>query len=147
MQVWNVLHAARWKYRTQKIAKNSPSAHHRTILSGCIFATKACINSRKKNLLNSNISVTYPHNMVNVGLLTAEISLPVWGTQAYFNRFRVLAALLHSTAVMGVSHTLRHWTEGATYIWQGSHHVGQWPTFLVGTELNWVGFNVPLNTL
>jgi len=33
MQVWNVLHAAGWKYRTQKIAKNSPSAHHRTILS------------------------------------------------------------------------------------------------------------------
>jgi len=24
MQVWNVLHAARWKYRMQKIAKNSP---------------------------------------------------------------------------------------------------------------------------
>jgi len=22
MQVWNVLHVARWKYRTQKIAKN-----------------------------------------------------------------------------------------------------------------------------
>jgi len=33
MQVWNVLHAARWKCRTQKIAKNSPSAHHRTTLS------------------------------------------------------------------------------------------------------------------
>jgi len=27
------------KYRTQKIAKNSPSAHHRTNLSGYIFAT------------------------------------------------------------------------------------------------------------
>jgi len=39
MQVWNVLHAARWKCRTQKIAKNSPSAHHRTTLSGYIFAT------------------------------------------------------------------------------------------------------------
>jgi len=33
---------------TQKIVKNSPSAHHRTSLSGCIFATKARINSRKK---------------------------------------------------------------------------------------------------
>ena len=29
--------------------------------------------------------------MVNVGPLTAEIGLPVWGTPAYFNRFRVLA--------------------------------------------------------
>jgi len=48
MQVWNVLIAARWKCRTQKIAKNSPSVHHRTTLSGYIFATKACIDNRKK---------------------------------------------------------------------------------------------------
>ena len=30
MQVCNVLRAARWKYRTQKRRKKSPSAHHRT---------------------------------------------------------------------------------------------------------------------
>ena len=34
-----MLHAARWKCRTQKIAKNSPSGHHRTNLSGYILAT------------------------------------------------------------------------------------------------------------
>jgi len=27
--------------------------------------------------------------------------------------------------------SLRRWTEGATYIRQGDHHVGHWPTFLV----------------
>ena len=32
-----------------------------------------------------------------------------------FNWFRVLAALLHDTPVLGVSQTLRRWTEGATY--------------------------------
>jgi len=48
MQVWNVQHAARWKCRTQKIAKNWPSEHHRTNLSGWIFATKAYIDNRKK---------------------------------------------------------------------------------------------------
>jgi len=47
MQVWNVLHAARWKYRTQKCRQKSPSGHHRTTLSGNIFATKACIDDRK----------------------------------------------------------------------------------------------------
>ena len=31
------------KYRTQKIAKKSPSVHHRTTLSRYIFATEACI--------------------------------------------------------------------------------------------------------
>ena len=62
-QVWNVQHVARWICRTQKIAKNSPSAQHRTTLSGHIFATKTCIDNRKTNSLNSNISSTCPHNI------------------------------------------------------------------------------------
>ena len=48
MQVWNVLHATHWKYSTQKVTKKSPSGHHRTNLSGYIFATKACIDNRGK---------------------------------------------------------------------------------------------------
>ena len=73
--------------------------------------------------------------MVNVGPLAAEIVSLVWGTRANFNGFHVLAALLHGTLVVGVSQTLRHWTEGATYIRQGGHQVGHWPTFLVGKAL------------
>jgi len=69
--------------------------------------------------------------MVNFGLLMAEICWRVWGTPANFNGFCVLAALLHSTLVVGVSQTLWHWTEGSTYIRQGGHHVGHLPTFLV----------------
>ena len=45
----------------------------------------------------------FPHNMVNFGLLPAEIVLLVWGTPANLNGFRVLAALLHGTPVLGVS--------------------------------------------
>jgi len=37
----------------------------------------------------------------------AEIGSGVWGTPANFNRFRVLAALLHGTLVVGISQTLR----------------------------------------
>ena len=73
MQVWNVLHAARWKCRTQKMAKKSPSGHHRTTLSGYIFATKARIDNRKKNLLSSNIPSTCPDNMVNFGALVCRV--------------------------------------------------------------------------
>jgi len=131
MQVWNVLCAARWKCRTQKIAKKSPSGHHPTTLSGCIFATKACIDNRKQNLLSSRNSSTCFHNMVNFGPLAAEIVSLVWGTTANFNGFRVLAAFLHSILVVGISQTLRRWTEGATNIRQGSRHVGHWPTILV----------------
>jgi len=47
MQVWNVLHAARWKYRTQKSSKIAIWAPSHK-LSGYIFATKARIDNRKK---------------------------------------------------------------------------------------------------
>jgi len=52
----------------KKIAKNSLSAHHRTTLLGSIFAPKAQLNRQsEKKLLNSIISSTCPHNMVNFG--------------------------------------------------------------------------------
>ena len=104
MHVKNVLLASRWKCRTQKIAKKSPSGHHPTTSSGYIFATKACIDNQKKNL-SSNISSTCPHNMVNFGPLAAEICWQVWGTPANFNGFRVLAASLHGIPVLGISQT------------------------------------------
>jgi len=76
-----------------KIRQNSPSGHHRTTLTGYIFATKACIDNRKK-MLNSNMSSTCPHYMANFDPLTAEICCRVWGTPANFNGFRVLPSLL-----------------------------------------------------
>jgi len=42
---------------------------------------------------------------VNFGPLAAEIISLVWGTPGNFNGFRVLAALLHGTLVVGVSET------------------------------------------
>jgi len=137
----------------KKSCQKWPSGHHRTTLSGYIFATEARINNQKrlvkqqyllhmssqygerwqstigKNLLSSNMSSRCLHNMVNFGPLAAEIGSGVWGTPTNFNRFCVLAALLHSTPAVSVSQTLRHWTDGTTYIQQGDHHDGQWPTF------------------
>jgi len=65
------------------------------------------ISTIGKNLLNSNVSLTCPHNMVNFAPLAAEICWQVWDTPANFNGFHVLAALLHGTLVVGVSQTLR----------------------------------------
>jgi len=67
--------------------------------------------------------------MVNFGLLAAEMDAVVWGTPVNFNGFRVFAALLHGSQVVSVSQTLWRSTEGATYVRQGDHHVGHWPTF------------------
>jgi len=63
-----------------------------------------------KNLLNCNISPTHmspthPYNMVNFGTLAPEICWRVWGTPANFNGFCILAALLHSTLLVGVCQT------------------------------------------
>jgi len=44
---------------------------------------------------------------VNFGPLAAEIGPVVWGIPTNFNGFRVLAALLYGSQVVGVSHTLR----------------------------------------
>ena len=59
-----------------------------------------------KNLLSSNISSRCPDNMVNFGLLAAEIDPVDWGTPAN-SGFRVLAALLHGSQVVSVSQTLQ----------------------------------------
>ena len=61
----------------------------------------------ERNLLKSNISSTCPHSMANFSQLTAEIRLPVWGTPANFNGFRILPLLLqrrHSLEASQILH-------------------------------------------
>jgi len=76
-------------------------------LSGYIFATKACIGNQKKNLIKQQISSTCPHDMADFSPLAAEIGSVVWGTPGKFNRFCILAALLHGTPAVGISQTLQ----------------------------------------
>ena len=102
MQVRNVLHTARWKCRTQKIAKNSPSGHHHSTLSGYIYAAKARINNGKKNLLNNNISP--PH------------VLTIWRKIRPTSGWDLLASLGHPSKFQQVLHlgsvTARHSSNG-----------------------------------
>jgi len=62
-----------------------------------------------------------------LGVLAAEIGPVVWGTSANFNGFRVLAALLHGTAVVGVSQTAafnrcrRLYSAGRPSRWASTH--------------------------
>jgi len=131
MHVWNVLHAARWKCRTAG-PKKLPSGHNAQ-LCRTISSQLRQVSTIGKKLVKQQCHPTCPHNMVNFWPLAADICWRVWSTPANFNGFRILAALLHSTLVVNVSQTLRCWTQGATYIRQGGHHVGHWPTFLVIT--------------
>jgi len=78
--------------------KNDSKNRHLGIIAQLYWAISLQlrhVSTIGKNLLSSDISSTCPHNMVNFGLLTAEICWQVWGTPANFSGFRVLVALLH----------------------------------------------------
>jgi len=78
-QHWNLLHAARWKCRTQK----SPKIRHlRTMAQIC-----RAVSSQLRHVwtIGKNVKQQYlptcPYNMVNFCPLTAEIISLVWGVE------------------------------------------------------------------
>ena len=116
--------------QTQKSRQKSPSGHHSTTLSGYIFATKARIDNQKKKLVKQqyllHMSSQYGERPTNSWDRLTSLGHPC--------KFQLVSRLGSVTArhlVVGVSQTVRRWTMGATYIRQGDHHVGHWPTFLV----------------
>ena len=114
------------------MTQKSPSGPIPTTLSGYIFATKVHIDNQKKLVKQQYFPI-----------------FTIWWTSAHLRlrSFREFGApQLLSTAsaswrvtaqhvVVGVSETLRRWTDGATYVRQGDHHVGHWPTFLVHNDI------------
>jgi len=74
---------------------------------GYISATKARIDSLKK-LVKQQYVLQMITQYGDFGPLAAKIGPVVWGIPANFNGFRVLAALLRGSQVVGVSQTLQH---------------------------------------
>ena len=102
MQVWKVLHAARCKCRTQKVAKNR---HLGTIPQLCLAISSQLrhVSTIGKKLVKQQY-LLYMFSQYGELRPTEIVSL-VWGTPANFNWFRVLASLLHGTLVVGDSQT------------------------------------------
>ena len=75
---------------------DAKNCHLRTIAQLCwaVSLQLRHVSTIGKNWLNSNISYTCPHSMVNFGPLMAKIDLGVWGTPTNFNGFRILSSLL-----------------------------------------------------
>jgi len=82
--------------------KKSPFRHIAQFVR-LYLRSRGMYRQSEKSLLNNDTSPTCPDNMVNFGLLTAEICWRVWGTPANFYGFHVLTALLHGTLVVGVT--------------------------------------------
>jgi len=97
-----------------RLAENTGHKYCQKFAMGTIAQLCRAISSQlgryrqsEKNLLNNNTFPTCPCNMVNFSALAAELCSLVWGTPANFNGFRVLAALVHGTLVVGISQSLR----------------------------------------
>ena len=101
MHVWNVLQAARWNTGHINYAKIAIAEISRAIPSQLRH-----VSTVRKKLLNSNVSSTCFHNMVNFGPLAAEIGSGVWKTPGNFNEFRLFASLLHRCRATEVNKTL-----------------------------------------
>ena len=130
MQVWNVLRAARWKCRPQK----SPKNRH----LGIIVQLCRAISSQLRHIStigNKFVKQQYlPHMSSQYGELRLTIDWDRFVSLRHpckVQRVSCLGSVTARTVVVGVSQTLRRWTEGATYIRQGGHHVGHWSAFLV----------------
>jgi len=87
------------KYRTQKIAKNSPSGNHRINLSGYIFASKVCIDNRK------NVKQQYPLHMFSqygeLRPITGWDRFTSLGHSRKFQRVSRLAFVTAATSLTG----------------------------------------------
>ena len=108
MQVWNVLHVARWKYRTHKWCKKSSSGHHHTTLSGYIFVIKACIDNRKKLVKQQYL----PHSSLRPPSWKIEISPYLgdgWTCRQKFGTLTQFDRLDHSVSKIGPSSCTFDW--------------------------------------
>ena len=113
----------------KKVAKNR---HLSTItqLYRVYLRNYGTYRQSEKNLLSSNISSTCPHNMVNFGHQRLRSFRQFGAPQLISTGFASWQP--YCTALQQwASAKLRRSTDGATYIRQGGHRVGHWPTFLV----------------
>jgi len=96
----------------RKSRQKSPSGHHRTTLLGYVFATKEFIDNRK-NVFKQQYVL---HMSPQYGELRPTNNWDQFGSLGYPCKFQWVSHLGSVTArhlVVGVSQTLRHWTQGA----------------------------------
>ena len=130
MQVWNLLHAARGNAGRKNVAKNR---HLGTIAQLCraISSQLRHISTIGKKLVKQQYVLHMSPQYGELGPTSVWDRLTSLGYPCKFQLVSRLGSVTARHLVVGVSQTLRRWTEGATYIRQGDHHVGHWPTFLV----------------
>jgi len=105
MQVWNVLHVARWKYRMQKWCKKLISAHHHTTLSSCVSQLRH-ISTIGKKLVKQQYLLQMSPRYGKLWPTNSWDWLASLGYPAHFNGFRILASLLQLRRSLEANQTL-----------------------------------------
>ena len=96
--------------------KKSPKIRHlgtiaQLYLSGHIFATKACIQNRKKLVKQQCL----PHMSSQYGELWPTSGWDLLASLRHPSKISRLGSVTARHSSSGCQQTLRHWTEGATY--------------------------------
>ena len=135
MQVWNVLHTARLKYRKQKVAKNR---HVGTIPQLCraISSQLRHVSTIWKKFVKQQYLIHMSPQYRELRPTSGWYRFGSLGHPSYFQRLPRLRSVTARQSSIERQPNLRRWTEGATYVRQGDHHVGHWPTFLVSIILH-----------
>jgi len=95
MQVWNVLHAARWKCRTEKIAICAPSCNFVRLY----LRNEGMYQQSEKNLLNSNISFTWSQQYCELRPTSGWDRLASMGHPSKFQRVSHLGFITAATSL------------------------------------------------
>jgi len=114
-----MLRAARCKCRTQKIAKKSPSGHHRTTLSGYIFATEAYIDNRKKLVKQQYL----PHMSPQYGELRPTNGWDRFTSLGHPSKFQRVSRLAFVTAATSLTGGQPNFARCLAVSWAGIHYI------------------------
>ena len=103
VRIWNACLkcAARGSLKIQdaKNRQKSPSGHHRTTLSGYLFATRACVDNRKKTVKQQYL----PHMLLQCGELRPTNSWDLFGSWGHPSKFQRVSRLAFVTAATSLT--------------------------------------------
>jgi len=103
----------------QKIANNSPSGHHRTTLSGYIFATKACISNRKKLVKQQYV----PHMCPQYGELRPTNGWGLFASLGHPSKFQRVLRLAFVTAATSLNGDQLDFARCLVIFWSGTLYI------------------------
>jgi len=128
--VWNLLHAAPWETQdVKKVAKNRLSTIAQLCRAICLQLRH--VSTIGKKLVKHQYLLHMSSQYGELRPTNGWDRLTILGHPCKFQLVSRLGTVsaVHGTVAVGVSQSLRRWTEGATFIRQGTHHAGHWPTF------------------